>query len=436
MLTACSPEYIDYLINSLSQIGGGADPVREGITRPAWSKEESAAIDLIVKEAEKNGGQSYTDTVGNTFLRWSGESEETIQIGSHLDTVPRGGRFDGAAGIVCGLAAILELSQSKKLPLSIELVIWRGEESATFGVAYGGSRAAFGTLPPAALQLSYNGISLRDQISSAGFSVSSIETRTPSLPEKARKRVIAHFELHIEQARRLELEKKAIGVVTGIRGNVRMEVTVTGEAAHSGATPMGLPYRHDANLAAAYMLVRLHELTLRFQNEGADLVSTCGVLNSNHQKNENLPLIKTSSLTRVSPLSYFTFEGRSLDEETLKSFKEQVLKVINETAAEFAVGCEITEFPSTLPVSTLSPALASLAMKACERLELPAITMPAGAGHDIAVISGSGVDSALLFIPCRDGISHSPDEFASTEALYNGTRVLHETVNLILEKRA
>ena len=427
--TYCTEAYISNWIDTLASLGGGETPAISGVTRPAWSTLESQAMSLIEVEATEKGAQASYDDVGNLFLRFEGSSSETIQIGSHLDTVPKGGRYDGAAGIVCGLAAILEYLSSHTPTYSLELVIWRGEESATFGAACAGSRAACGVLPASALERSFADNTLKEHIELQGFSSQCITNGTPSVSPEALDRVIAHLELHIEQGTVLETANIDIGVVTAIRGNRRMEVRYTGEAGHSGATPMGLPYRKDANLGAAYALVRLHELTQSYLTDGHDLVTTCGILNSNHQFNSTEESMQSSSITRIAPFSYFSFDARSTNPETLDAFEKEAQHCVQDTAREFDLHCTIQSLSPIAPVRALSKKLQQEVHTACTSLNLKALDMPCGAGHDCAIIAAeTSMDVCLLFIPCLHGISHNPKEFAETKDLLNGARVLCEVL--------
>ena len=427
-----SIERIEGHFTALSRIGNLGESMDMGFTRPAWSDEETAAIDYIIGEAEKSGFKAEFDSLGNAFISYNSDAcEQCVQVGSHLDTVVRGGLFDGAAGIVAGLEALSSLANSgRPLQKRLQLVIWRGEESGSYGAALKGSKAAFGLLPSSALQARFQGQTLEEAITKQGYSAENIRLRKPSINQLQIDSIAAHIELHIEQGAKLELDGDDIGIVTSIRGPRRMRVMLRGEAAHSGSTPMGSAYRKDANLAMAQIHVQLDLLAQEKLAEGADLVQTIGVINSDRDFNREHPEIYECGITKVCPFAYFTLDIRSSTKTFLDSYSQSAKYIIEDISRAVGVEAEIAELGSSEPLELLDPALQELAEEAAKNLGYPAQRLASGAGHDVQIVaqqkksSGEAVPSLLLFIPCRLGISHSPREWTSSEAVKKGADVI------------
>ena len=420
---------------------GNSGPRREdGFLRASWSDEESRAMEHFKAAAEAEGMTASWDAVGNLFLSTPGPAAEAVLSGSHLDTVPAGGNYDGAAGVVCGLEAILALKEEwPRLKRRLELVVWRGEESACYTAVCKGSQAAFGLSDPAILGRKFRGRTLEEAIRSQGFDPSPIAEKRPTLDTSKVDSIAALVELHIEQARMLEIEKKPLGVVTSIRGTVRLRIEVTGEANHSGGTPLGTVYRKDANLAIAYMQTGLDRLGGEALAAGKDLVQTVGVVNTDADFNKTRPDLAENAITKVSPYGYFTLDIRSDDEAFLRSHAEAAKALIERTGRDFKVETKIQELMRLKPVERLDPAVREAEEAACRSLGLDFLRMPSGALHDAAVVanrtksSGAAVPVGLFFIPCRNGISHNPAEYASLEDLARGTAALAETMRRLAE---
>src|ERR1019366_6426364 len=222
-------------IDALAKFGNLGPKLEDGFSRTPWSDAESAGMEYIRKEGEKLGLQARYDGVGNLFLRTKHGSSQVWQTGSHMDSVPHGGTFDGGAGIIAGLEAIRALIAANAIPADkdVELVAWRGEESATFQFAYKGSKAAFGdTFPDDILARSYEGKTLEESIRKQGFDPSFIKNHRATLTQKEIDALKDYIELHIEQAKKLEQDGDDIGIVTSIRGGARFKIEVTGSFDH------------------------------------------------------------------------------------------------------------------------------------------------------------------------------------------------------------
>ena len=423
--------HIEQHILELSRIGNLGARREDGFLRASWSSEESSAMEYIREVGRSSGLRAEYDAVGNLFLNTPDSAAAVIQVGSHLDTVPKGGMFDGGAGIIAGLEAILALRKLwYSLGCMLQLVVWRGEELATFGAVCKGSQAAFGLNDPRILLQKFEGTTLEEAILRQGFDPDYINQRRPTLPQTLIDSIAAHIELHIEQANMLQASRKDIGIVTSIRGAVRLRVEVTGEAAHSGGTPMGAEHRKDANLAMAYMQVELDRLAKQVIAGGTDLVQTAGVINADLDYNLHYPRVYENAATKVSPFGYFTLDIRSSQAATLTDYVQESRHLIDQQARQFGVEVEVFEMTALPPTEALDAQLQEILKEGCIELGLSFAKMPSGALHDAAIVAsqhksdGSAIPVAMIFIPCTDGISHNPKEYASPEAVQKGAEVL------------
>jgi len=415
----------------LEKIGNLGSFREAGFLRASWSNEESAAMAYVRDVGAEHGLRTKYDGVGNLYLSTPGSGDQVVQVGSHVDTVPFGGNYDGAAGILAGLEAILAVRKSWPIfSKRLELVIWRGEESATFGSVCKGSRAAFGVNDRNILLRKFDGRTLEQAIIGQGFDPSFIAECRPALEQAHIDSIAAYFELHIEQARRLEIERKEIGITTSIRGTIRTRFVVTGEAAHSGGTPMGVDYRRDANLAIATMQVEMEKLGQQRLAEGADLVQTVGVLNSDRDYNVQNPAVHENAITKVSPYGYFTTDVRSNNVSFLEAHMAEIETLFGQIAERFNVLLSVQRLMFLDPIAEMDPTLQGVLVEACQESSASHIKMPSGALHDAAVVAihprgdGTFIPTALLFIPCRDGISHNAREYATPDAIRIGAEVL------------
>lgn len=415
----------------LGRIGRLGPFLTDGFLRSAWSFEESEAMEYIRSAGASQGLQAHYDGIGNLYLTTPGLAAGVIQCGSHLDTVPKGGMYDGGAGIVAGLEAILALRPAwASLKHRLQLVVWRGEESATFGVVCKGSQAAFGKNEPGALLKKFEGKTMEEAIRSQGYDPEFIGDRRPTLTQADIDGILAHIELHIEQASKLERDEKELGIVSCIRGADRLRIKVTGEAAHAGGTPMGTIYRKDANLAMAYMQVELDRLVTSWLERGEDLVQTVGVINADLDYNLHDPQVYENAFTKVSPFGYFTLDVRSRRLATLNGYLQEARAVIQEVAERLRVKAEIITMNELRPTESLDEGLQALMVESCRELKMSYETLPSGALHDAAVVAGqkhsdgSPIPVGMIFIPCREGLSHNPKEYASPQAVRNGAKLL------------
>lgn len=429
-LISIDAEAIEQHYAALNRIGPVEGDQRNGFLRPPYSDAETAAISYIQQRATAAGLNCRSDALGNLIVETPGSFSAWVETGSHIDTVPGGGNFDGTAGVVAGLAALLAIHRSETvLQHGLRLRIWRGEESACFGVTSIGSRAAFGKLDASALHQNYAGRSLAEAMLEQGADPELIRAGQPTIDAYERDSITAFLELHIEQGKVLESCGKNIGIVTAIRGSRRNWINIHGTFDHSGATPMGAEFRQDANLTMAYIMVRLDQLLSQANSEGADLVQTVGLVNPPQQSCATLPLAK-NAITKISGAASFSYEVRGCDAGRVGSYCDRAFALIRATAEEFDTTVEIETFSDQAGIRNLNPELQLLLAKTCMALNLSHISLPSGAWHDAGTLAqqvrgdGTTIPVGMIFIPCHNGISHSPNELSTPLQIARGASLL------------
>jgi N-carbamoyl-L-amino-acid hydrolase len=386
----------------------------EGITRDSYGVGESAALGIIEDAARTHGLDTARDGAANLVVTLPGREPELpfLACGSHLDSVPQGGNFDGAAGVIAGLAALVRMRAEGVVPRrTIRLYGLRGEESAAFGRSYIGSSALFGVLPPADLDLRHavTRETLRDRMRLAGADVERIERGDVLLPPAS---VAAWLELHIEQGPVLVDRGIPVAIVTGIRGNVRHRVVeCVGEAGHSGAVPRSL--RHDTVFAVAELLTLLDHAWQSFLTAGNDLVVTAGVLGTEPAEH---------AIARIPGRMHFSFEARSESQTTLDRYYALFLaacrRIEQERGVKFVLGDRVDT-----AAAVMDPGWVERLRGLVRGLDLPDEPMASGAGHDAAVFANAGVPSAMIFVRNEHG-SHNPREAMDMEDFVHGAKVL------------
>jgi len=389
-----------------------------GVTRPSYGHAETLGLEHIAAMATEAGLVVERDAAANLVVTLAGRNPElpVVATGSHMDSVPQGGNYDGAAGIVAGLMCLLRMQSEGEVPEhGIKLYGLRGEESAWFGRAYVGSSALFGELTLHDVERTHrdSGKPLRHYLQELGADVARISSGTPLLDPAS---IAAWYELHIEQGPTLVARHVPIGVVTGIRGNIRhFRIVCRGATGHSGAVPRWL--RRDPVFALADLLVRLDEHWETLQGQGVDLVITSGVVQTNPAEH---------TLTRIPGEIAFSLDIRSQSEQTLEDFYQLLQSECAIVRRNRGVEFEFDEKICTAP-GVIAPALAQELVGICEELQVPYIQIPSGAGHDAAVFSHHGVPSAMIFIRNEHG-SHNPQESMDLEDFILGTEVLYRVL--------
>lgn len=415
----------------LATIGNQPDGA---ISRIAYSDEESEAMAYLRAQGEMFGLSGRYDAVGNLILSTPGDASRRILIGSHLDSVPYGGNYDGSAGLVAGLEAMrMLLEAGQPLQRGVDLVAWRGEEY-TFNAVYKGSAAAFGLAETHILHNRYGSQTLRDAIHEQGFESSPIDDRQATFSSDYIDSIDGYFEMHIEQGVRLERDGKDLGIVTSIAGDRRFLVVMEGRFDHSGATPMGKKYRHDVNLAMAHTQVALDELAKRHRKAGAEFCQTVGIVNADPEIDKKFPDVHSNSVTKVSGLGYFTIDLMSADDDFMDAYAAEAHREIWNQAKLFGVKAVIEQTDSAPGIKSLDTGLIDLLRTAADDLGHSYVPMPSGAGHDAVMVAearrsdGSAIPTAMLFVPCRDGISHSRHEYVHPDQVAKGAEALRNAL--------
>lgn len=381
-----------------------------GVNRQAFSAEDAAGRRRMEIWTKRLGLQTHLDKLTNLFFRRDGAEPDLapVLVGSHLDSQPTGGRFDGASGVLCGLEA-LEAIHAAGLTLArpVELVAWVNEEGSRYTPGMTGSAFFAGQDPEELLQLrDTEGIALADELpqmrAATPDAVHRWETVVPH----------AYLELHIEQGPQLEQAGLPVGVVTGIQGARWFTVTVSGEAAHAGTTPM--TQRRDALSAAVRMVAKLEDAMAKAGDE--DVRFTIG----RFQVGPGAP-------NTVPDMVRFTIDFRHPSREVLTRLGDVIEPICWEQARPCGVTVEETQRGD--PVAFPSH-LVDVVETSVETLGLPSMRLSSGANHDAKFVARV-CPSAMIFVPCRGGVSHNPEEYASPEDLAAGTRALtHALVRL------
>jgi len=386
-----------------------------GVTRPSYGRAETRGLDLIAELAAEGGLAAEHDAAANLVVTLAGRDPAlpVVATGSHMDSVPQGGNYDGAAGIVAGLVCLLRMKSEGDVPLhTIRLYGLRGEESAWFGKAYLGSMALFGELTLHDMERSHrdSGLPLRHYLEELGADVARIGRGDRLVGPGS---IAAYYELHIEQGPTMVARQVPVGVVTGIRGNIRhFRILCRGVTGHSGAVPRWL--RHDPVFALADLLTRLDEHWEKLQGQGVDLVITSGVVQTNAAEH---------TLTRIPGEIAFSLDIRSQSLQTLDEFYQLLKDECDIVRRNRGVEFEFDEKILT-PPGEIAPELERKLVGICEELQVPYIEIPSGAGHDAAVFANCGVPSAMIFIRNEHG-SHNPKENMDLDDFILGTEVLH-----------
>ncbi len=379
-----------------------------GFTREGYTNEETAAIAVFKEIAGELELAVSEDAAGNVLARWDVPGgKAAVATGSHLDTVPNGGAFDGAAGIVCALGAIKLLREADYMPdRPIEVICFRSEESSRFGVSTLGSKAMSGQLDPAIGSLEdQNGITLEAAVNSQGFDWHAMQQAKRSASE-----LKCFVELHIEQGMHITDHHKDYGVVNGVACPVRLSVQITGKAGHTGTTPMDK--RQDALAASAPLISFVRETALQLNDayEPA-LVATVSTLTAAPNSMNVIPQSVTAGI-----------DIRSVDDQLKRQMADAVRTECGRIEKEFNVAIAIDVLVDNPSVELDAHIRTSLIRAGDHEAYLPH-PMDSGAGHDVMNMAKVW-PSGLLFIPCKDGLSHHPEEYATTDDLKMGVELL------------
>jgi allantoate deiminase len=375
-----------------------------GVSRFAWTPELAQANEWLVGRLQELGLETQIDAAGNVLGRWEEGEGTAVLLGSHLDTVPRGGRYDGALGVLAALEVVRTLKRegvSLRRPLWI--VSFNDEEGSRFQTGMLGSRAFIGDLDPE----DWRRRGVADAMAAGGFDFDRLGEA------KAVDRVGAYLELHIEQGPVLEQEGLDLGIVSGIAGLLGFRVRLSGEANHAGTTPMAS--RRDALAGAARIVLELRD---EARSRG-DMTANVGILT-----------VAPGGFNVIPGTAEFTIDARAGDADAFARAERFVKETLERVAAEEQLELEVTETHRKQP-TPLDPELQEVLTRAAAAEGAVARSMPSGAGHD-AMVLAKHVPAAMLFVPSRAGISHSPDEYTSPEQCELGARVLARAVRALV----
>ena len=398
------------LANELDALGAISQEVPPVVTRVVFTEADIRGREFVKNLSSEAGLAVRVDSVGNTFARWVGADRMLAPVGtgSHIDAIPNAGRFDGTVGVLGGLEAIRALMRAGYQPRrSIELIIFTSEEPTRFGIGCLGSRLLGGLLDPeiAGGLVDRNGVSLESARTKAGF-------EGPLASVRLREGYYSAFvEMHIEQGPLLERHNIPLGVVTAIAAPASLKITIDGEGGHAGAVLM--PDRHDAFLAAAEIALAVEKSAL--SSGSMDTVGTVGVC-------EVFP----GAVNSVPSRARMEIDVRDVD----LARRDQVLRKIEQACEEISARRGVQaklELVNADPPAQCAPLVVDALMQASKTHGLACERMISRAYHDSLFMSRIA-PTAMLFIPCRGGVSHRPDEYASPEAIAQGTLVLAETL--------
>jgi N-carbamoyl-L-amino-acid hydrolase len=386
----------------------------QGITRDTYGSGEQRAHDVIAAQAQQLGLRVQRDAALNLYITYPG-SEPTaavVMTGSHLDSVPRGGNFDGAAGVIAGMAILAAWVRAGVRPRhSVCVMVIRAEESAWFPVSYIGSKAAFGILEADALQCrrADSGATLAKHLGQLGGEPESVMAGKEYLQPT---QIDSFTELHIEQGPVLLSSETTLGVVSGICGSLRYrEAQVLGRYAHSGATPRLL--RQDAVVAFSCLVTRLQQCWVEMEAQGHELTLTLGKVNTDMQQ---------ADFSKVCGQLGFCIDIRSRHPNTLHQMDRELHRVVKEIEAEYGVNFVLGAQSGSEP-AVMDEVLQNTLCDQATALKIPFRVMPSGAGHDAAIFANRGIPTAMLFVRNAHG-SHNPEEALDMNDFLDATTVL------------
>lgn len=389
-------------LNHLAEYGKSE---QGGMNRVAFSQADKESRPYIISLMKEAGLEVRVDPAANIIGRRQGENPElpSILFGSHSDTVPQGGKYDGALGVLGAIECVQILKENNIKTLHpLEVVVFTDEEGGLVG-----SRAMTGTLTPEALDIiSHSGKTVREGIHYLGGDINDLEKAIIKKQD-----IKAFLELHIEQGSRLERKNIDIGVVEGIVGIYWWDVVIKGFSNHAGTTPMNM--RKDALLAAAHFIIAVNEVVTSVQGSQ---VGTVGKIKA-----------EPGAPNVIAGQVDLSLELRDLSKEKVDSLFERIQKRASQIAQRTGTEIQFRALDANAEPAPTHPEIRELIAESAEELGLSYVFMPSGAGHDaqdMAKITPTG----MIFVPSEEGISHSPKEFTAIQDCVNGVNVLLHAV--------
>lgn len=400
-------------LHAISEIGLTTD---YGSNRPGYSKEEQTAKLLVLKWLREAGLHVYQDGAGNIIGRLEGTSqnERTIMSGSHVDSVPNGGHFDGVLGVVSALEVVEAWRKTGYQPRkSFEIIVFSDEEGARFDSGLNGSEAIVGNydLQEKIKQKDKMGHSFRQVLENVGLSVDTFSKAKRDLSN-----VDLFVELHIEQGKRLEQVDLPCGIVTGIAGPCWLEVTFVGEAGHAGNTPMN--HRKDALLAASEFILNVNQLPSQ--------VSSSAVATVGRQ------MIKPNGVNVIPGKVTLFVDIRDIYQDTRDQLVDDIIKAAYQIANKHQMTVNCHETSRVKPIA-IEQETQSLLAEVVQEQGLKPFYLPSGAGHD-AMVMGEKVPIAMLFVRSRSGISHNPKEWTDLNDAVQAVHILKRFIEMNQDK--
>lgn len=398
------PDAIAGMLEALAALSH--TPPSEGVTRLGYTPLEREAHQLFARWMEQLGLTVRVDAAGNTIAEKAGRAPlPAVGTGSHLDSVPNAGRFDGIAGVVTAVEAARVLVESGVVhDHPVRFVAFAGEEGARFGQACIGSKAVGGMWTPDALETvtDADGISIAQAMRALGINPECIADAAWTRDDWA-----GFIELHVEQGQVLESHGIPIGVVDLISGSTRFELTVTGTASHTGSTPMGL--RHDALTAAASIVLLAEQIATDPQHRGTRC--TVGKLQ-----------VRPGSITTIPGEVVLSVDVRDIDSGRQRDTANEIVRrarlLCHDRGTELDARLLSDASPVVLPVW-----IRDLTSGVCSAMDLTYRVMYSGASHDTQMVN-QAIPAGLIFVPSRAGLSHVPQEWTSSSDLAVGVEVL------------
>lgn len=401
-----SQERLEKRIGQLAQIGGTPDG---GVNRQTFTPEYKESQDLVADWLREADLAVRIDPVSNLIGRREGRDPESpaVMVGSHIDTVLNGGRYDGTVGVLGGIEVAQALKEDGiELNHALEITALVEEEGARWGSGCLGSRAMMGLVNEEVLdRKDRDGITMAQAMESMGVDPSRLHDARRDTSELA-----CYLEMHIEQGGVLEDLGYPVGVVTGIAGPLQLSARLIGKTDHAGATPMNL--RKDALVAAAHLVLVVQRSA---QEASTTAVGTVGRME-----------VKPGNFNAIPGEVFMTFDIRDIFNESRDKMEREIVAEVEKVSADNGLQYEIGELVRLEPV-VLPRRMVDVVAESCHKVGVPVHELPSGAGHD-AQIMATEVDTGMIFLRSKGGISHDPAEFTEPKDVYLGTEALYHTI--------
>jgi hydantoinase/carbamoylase family amidase len=406
------PIQLQRLKKMFNQLAAFGDNPQGGLNRLTYSSDFQQAQKWLQQELEAAGAQVQTDTVGNLFGIYPGRREELLPVatGSHLDSVPNGGKFDGAIGIITALECLKSWHEEHYKPIRpLKLIAFAEEEGSRFGTVCLGSQFMTGHMPLNIFTCLHDnqGKTLHEYLSEMAYSSHTNISQNSILSN------YCFVEVHAEQGNILEKKDLSLGIVSSIVGIRHIDICILGKANHAGTTTMNR--RQDALVAAAQLVTWVYHEVSSLSDQ---CVATVGHLQVWPNTENVIP-------GRVE----LTVEIRSPNKDTLDLFVQRILQTCKTIEQEFQIQTNITR-NELIPPIPLNQTLQKQLVQTANHLNYPFCFLPSWAGHD-AMIFAQYIPTAMIFVPSKNGISHSPEEFSDWRSIEHATHLLDKTLRTL-----